>query len=67
VSYPKEVWVEMLSRLGIAENVLVEIPLPGHVSNDWDGVFNALIEAKRYFDRAAPPAGRGAWPPSASL
>lgn len=51
VSYPKEAWVEMLRGLGIAENVLVEIPLPGHVSSDWDEVLRSLVEARKHFEQ----------------
>jgi len=51
VSYPKEVWVEMLRGLGVAENVLVEIPLPGHVSSDWDEVLRSLAEARKHFEQ----------------
>lgn len=52
VSYPREVWVEMLRRLGVAENVLVEIPLPGRSANPrWDEVWEALVGARQAFEQ----------------
>lgn len=51
VTYPKEVWVGMLRRLGAGENVLVEIPLPGTPSPDWDDVWKALIDARAAFEQ----------------
>lgn len=59
LSYPKEVWIDMLRGLGVAENVLVEIPLPGHVSSDWDEVFRALAEARRYFEQGGSTGWKG--------
>lgn len=51
VTYPKEVWVETLRVLGVAENVLVEIPLPGRPSPEWDDVWKALVEARNAFEQ----------------
>jgi hypothetical protein len=51
VTYPKEVWVMMLRVLGVAENVLVEVPLPGSPSPDWDGVWKGLIDARSAFEQ----------------
>jgi hypothetical protein len=52
LSYSRDVWVEMLRRLGAAENVLVEIPLPGRSADArWDGVWEALIAARRAFEQ----------------
>lgn len=52
VSYPREVWVEMLRQLGVAENVLVEIPLPGRSADPkWDGVWEALVGARQAFEQ----------------
>jgi hypothetical protein len=52
VSYPWEAWVEMLRRLGVAENVLVEIPLPGQSADPrWDAVWEALVGARRAFEQ----------------
>lgn len=55
VTYPKEVWIEMLRRLGVAENVLVEIPLPSSPFAGWDDVWNALIDARSAFEQGGSP------------
>lgn len=59
VSYPREVWIKMLQRLGIAENVVVEIPLPGTPSAEWDPVWRALIEARNYFEQGGETGWKG--------
>lgn len=59
VSYPKEVWVQMLQSVGAAENVLVEIPLPGKPSPEWDGVWSALIEAKNAIEQGGSAGWKG--------
>lgn len=51
VSYPKEVWVEMLRGLGVAENVLVEIPLPQSPPAPWDEVWANLVSARNHFEQ----------------
>jgi hypothetical protein len=51
VGYPKEVWVKALRSLGVAENVLVEIPLPICPSSDWDGVWEGLRNARDAFEQ----------------
>jgi hypothetical protein len=51
LTYPKEIWVNMLRELGVAENVLVEVPLPGHRSPDWDGVWEGLRNARDAFEQ----------------
>src|SRR5262249_51650529 len=51
VGYSKEVWVKMLRSLNVAENVLVEIPLPVCPSSDWDGVWEGLRNARDAFEQ----------------
>lgn len=51
VSYPKEAWVEMLRGLGVAENVLVEIPLPRSPPAPWDEVWSNLVAARNHFEQ----------------
>lgn len=51
VTYPRELWVDMLRRLGVAENVLVEVPLPPVPSDPWNGVWQALIDARNAFEQ----------------
>jgi hypothetical protein len=51
VSYPREVWIKMIRNLGVAENVLVEMPMPTSPSGDWDAVWNALVDARNAFEK----------------
>jgi hypothetical protein len=51
VSYPREVWIKMIRSFGIAENVLVEIPIPRQPPGKWDGVWNGLVDARNAFER----------------
>lgn len=57
VSYPREVWIAMIRNLGIAENVLVEVPLPRSPSDPWAPVWNALLDARNAFEQG----GSNAW------
>jgi hypothetical protein len=59
VSYPREVWNKMLQNLGVAENVLVEVPLPGNPSGDWDPVWRALVDARNYFEQGGSTGWKG--------
>src|SRR5262249_49230904 len=59
ITYPKEVWVKMLRGLGVAENVLVEVPLPGSPSPDWDGVWKALVDARNAFEQGGSTGWKG--------
>lgn len=59
VTYPREVWIRMLQSLGVAENVLVEVPLPGNPSGDWDPVWRALIDARNYFEQGGTTGWKG--------
>src|SRR5229473_919068 len=45
VEYPAHVWVTMLRELKVAENVLVEVPLPGIPPNGWENVWQAHLAA----------------------
>ena len=51
ITYPKEVWIKMLRGLQVAENILVEIPLPNSPSAPWDEVWKALLEARDAFEQ----------------
>jgi hypothetical protein len=48
----------MLQSVGAAENVLVEIPLPGKPSPEWDGVWSALI-AKNAIEQGGSTGWKG--------
>lgn len=51
ITYPTEVWIKMLRGLQVAENILVEIPLPNSPPAPWDEVWNALVEARNAFEQ----------------
>ena len=51
VEYPADVWVMTMRNLGVVENVLVEIPLPGSRPAPWDDVWKALVEARDGLER----------------
>src|SRR6266851_7280692 len=55
VEYPAHVWVTMLRELKVAENVLVEVPLPGIPPNGWENVWQALVEARNAFEQGGEP------------
>jgi hypothetical protein len=59
VRYPKETWVEMMRRLGVAKSVLVEVPLPGSPSPEWDDVWSALIDARTAFEQGGSTGWKG--------
>jgi hypothetical protein len=59
ITYPREVWIKMLRGLGVAENVLVEVPLPGVPSADWDPVWKGLIDARNYFEQGGETGWKG--------
>lgn len=59
ISYRKEVWVEMLRSLQIAETVLVEIPLPQSPPAPWDEVWRALVEARNAFESGGSTGWKG--------
>jgi hypothetical protein len=49
----------MLRKLGIAENVLVEVPLPGSPSPNWAGVWRGLIDARNAFEQGGSTGWKG--------
>lgn len=59
LSYPKETWVEMLRGLRVAENVLVEVPLPGSPTPDWDEVWRGLVDARNAFEQGGSTGWKG--------
>jgi hypothetical protein len=59
ISYPKGAWVDMLRTLGVAENILVEVPLPASPPGDWAEVWNALVEARNYFEQGGTTGWKG--------
>jgi hypothetical protein len=59
LSYPVELWIEQLRALGVAENVLVEIPLTSSPPAPWDEVWQALVEARTYFEQGGSTGWKG--------
>jgi hypothetical protein len=59
VRYSRDLWVGMLRSLRVAENVLVEIPLPGTPPPGWDGVWEGLCNAKIAFEQGGSTGWKG--------
>ena len=59
VPYPRDIWIQLLRTLGIAENVLIEIPLPTTPPDPWTGVWNALVDARNAFDQGGTSGWQG--------
>lgn len=51
VRYPREKWVELLRDLNVAENILLEMPMPPARPAPWDKVWNAVLDARKSFDQ----------------
>jgi hypothetical protein len=59
VSYPREVWIKMIRKLGVAENVLVEVPLPSSPKGQWEPVWKALVDARNAFEQGGSTGWKG--------
>lgn len=59
VAYPREVWIDLVRKLGIAENVFVEIPLPTSPPDPWSGVWSALVNARNAFEQGGSSGWHG--------
>jgi hypothetical protein len=59
ISYPKEIWVDRLRRIGVLENVLVEISLPPSPSPEWQEVWQSLVEARDAFEQGGSTGWKG--------
>lgn len=59
VPYPREVWIDLVRKLGIAENVFVEVPLPTSPPAPWTGVWSALVDARNAFERGGSSGWQG--------
>lgn len=53
LNYPRETWIKILRDLGVADIVVVEVPIPNSASPQWEPVFNALQEARTYYEQGA--------------
>jgi len=59
VCYPREKWVELLRELKVAENILLEMPMPPARSAPWDKVWNATLDARNSFDQGGETGWKG--------
>jgi hypothetical protein len=60
ISYSTELWIKnVLRRLGVAENVVVEIPLAASPPAPWDGVWQALLTARNAFEQGGTTGWNG--------
>jgi len=59
VTYDKDTWIRILRELNVSQNVLVEVPVPRTPATDWDDVWNALIEARTYFEQGGKTGWKG--------
>jgi len=59
VRYSRDIWVEMLRSLRVAENVLVEIPLPDCPSPEWEEVWKGLREARNALEQGGSTGWKG--------
>lgn len=51
VAYPREVWIAMIRKLSIGENVFLEVPLPPSPLDPWNTVWKALVDARNAFEQ----------------
>lgn len=58
VTYPIHVWANMLRQLGVAEVILLEVPLRSDAPTGWDGVWRALQDARSALDRGGETGWR---------
>ena len=59
VPYPREVWIDLVRKLGIAENVFIEVPLPTSPPEPWSGVWSALVDARNAFEQGGSSGWQG--------
>lgn len=59
LTYPSEVWTRMIRSLGVAEAVLVEIPVPKAPPSPWDEVWKYLSEARDAFEKGGSTGWNG--------
>jgi hypothetical protein len=57
--YPAETWVRALRDISVAENVIVEIPLPSSPPAPWDEVWQFLVKARESFERGGSTGWEG--------
>lgn len=50
IAIAREAWIDALRELGLAENILVEVPLFRKPKDEWSGVWDCLVAARTSFD-----------------
>lgn len=60
LSYPREHWTRMLQELKVAENLVIEVPMPAGRPEPWDGVLAALLESRRCFEQGGTTGWKSA-------
>lgn len=51
MTYPTEVWGQMLRALKVVETVFVQIPLPSDPPSGWENVWREVVSARENFER----------------
>ncbi|MHB8252184.1 MAG: hypothetical protein ACYDEV_00435 [Acidiferrobacter sp.] len=59
LSFPKDAWVAALNNAGLRQALLLEIPLPPNRPEPWAVVWQAVDEARRYFDQGGTTGWNG--------
>jgi hypothetical protein len=59
LNLPKDAWVAAINSAGLRQAILVEIPLPPARPEPWASVWEALDEARRYFDQGGTTGWNG--------
>lgn len=59
VSFPTEVWVQMIRGLGLSYPVFLEIPLSSSPPAPWNEVWNAVKEATESFEKGGETGWKG--------
>jgi hypothetical protein len=59
IGYPKETWVRELRKIGVLENVLIEVPLPTTPPAPWDSIWQNLMSARAAFEQGGSTGWNG--------
>ena len=59
VVYDRDTWIRVIRNLNVSQNVLVEVPVPQTPATEWDEIWQALIEARTYFEQGGKTGWKG--------
>jgi hypothetical protein len=59
VSYSQMIWTKMMRDLNLRDSVLVEIPIQSDPPTGWEPVWDALRDARDWFDRGGSTGWKG--------